>query len=68
VLRGPEGKGTVGAEFETPEALRGREMGRVSPSPVGLGSVVSSPGGVRDGNPADRKQILVHFELKKQIW
>ena len=35
------------------------------PSPLGgLGSVVSSPSGVRGGAPA-RKRIRVHFELEK---
>jgi len=42
--------GAEGAEIETPKAPRGKGMGRGCPLPSqlgGLGSVVSSPSGVR---------------------
>jgi len=67
VLRG--GHENRGAEFETPKVSSGERYGEeVYPSfPSrlgGLGSVVSSPSGVRGRSPG-RKWVLVHFELEK---
>ena len=56
-------EGGSGGEIETPKASRGRGIGRGCPPPSrlgGLGSVVSSPSGVRGP-----KQVLVHSELER---
>ena len=63
VLRGPENRGAVGAEFETPKASSG--VGIPLPSRLGgLEERRKLPQRNPGRNPG-RKQILVHFELEK---
>jgi len=67
VLRGPENRGPVGAEFETPNFEWGGQWGGGIP-------LSSRLGGLRErrklpqwgpGRSPGRKQILVHFALEK---
>jgi len=45
------------------EGDKDKGMGR--PTIEGLGSIVSSPSGVRGGSSPSRKRVLMHFELER---
>jgi len=63
VLRGPENRGGLSSEFETPKALRGRGIGRGCPPPQ-----TTRGSGDRRKLPqrSPRKRGLVHFELENK--
>jgi len=72
VLRGPENRGAVGAEFETPKASSGEGNGEgVSSLPSRLevlGERRKLPQRSPGAEPRPKTDFFVHFELEKRIW